>query len=758
MANVAIVETKKSRNNYKDYFDDEFEFDLYQLSSDPYIKKVLKRDVDIDIDTDEYEWVILVGADSLKWFTKSTSITEYSGKVVEEKFLPVINPGMLAFKPEMKSKWDKSKDSIKDYVSGNKTDTTVDFSLIAKGIRNTPEAIKYVQAAIDHPDDFVGLDSETSALYCRDGYILGLSLCYDGLQGAYIDADCIDEECEALLQELFLKKRVVFHNAKFDLAFFEYHFNFSFPRFEDTMLLHYLIDENPGTHGLKQLAMNYTVFGDYEKPLNEWIADYLKRTGTRKSDFTYDLVPFEVMEIYAGIDALATNQLFRKFIKIKDNKKLAKVYDNILIPGTRFLTTMQENGVPFNIERLIASQKIMSDKVEAAIAKVYTHPEIARFEEIQGKEFNPNSVVQLRKLLFDYMGLNPTAKKTGTGANSTDAEVLEQLAKESEVPGLILDIRQKTKIKNTYLDKIIPQLDADQRLRTGFHLHTTTSGRLSSSGKLNMQQLPRNEPCVKGSIQARPGYKIVAMDLGTAEVYIAAVLSKDQALIQAFKSGENFHSTIAHKVFNLPCEISEVADKFPLERQAAKAVTFGIMYGAGAPTISAQITKESGVYYSQAKAQEVIDDYFREFSTLADWIEDNKKFIKQNGFIYSVLGRKRRLPNVTSSDGGVVGHAIRSGLNFLVQSVASDINLLAAIDMQGWVESSKCDAKIFALVHDSILAEVKDEDVDLYIEKLEGFVQLDRGVSIPGSPVVCDFDVHQDYSLGKYEAKYLEAA
>ena len=154
------------------------------------------------------------------------------------------------------------------------------------------------------------------------------------------------------------------------------------------------------------------------------------------------------------------------------------------------------------------------------------------FEKAEGKDFNPNSTVQLRSLLFDYINLTPTGKKTGTGAHSTDAEVLGQLAEEHAVPKHILEIRQKNKIKTTYLDKIIPNLDRDSRLRTGFNLHGTTSGRLSSSGKLNMQQLPRDNPTVKGCIKAREGHKIVSMDLTTAEVYVAAVLAKDVGLQQ----------------------------------------------------------------------------------------------------------------------------------------------------------------------------------------------------------------------------------
>ena len=754
MPKVALVETKPSKTNFKSEFDNAFDFDQFQLCSDPTLKKVLKRDCDIEMNPDDYDWVVLVGSDALKYYTKINSVTEYSGKKVEGKFLPVINPAMLAFKPEARKVWEESKKSIVEYIEGKKEDVVIDDS-IAFGIQDTEKANDFIRAALESPIGYVALDSETTGLYPRDGYMLGISLSYDGRTGAYIDTDCFDDETERLLQELFDKKIVVFHNAKFDMAFFEYHFHFKFPRFEDTMLLHYLIDENPGGHGLKQLTMKFTPYGDYEKPMYDWIDQYRKEHGILKDQFNWGDIPFDVMKTYAGMDALCTFLLYEKFIKIKQNPKLLWVYENILIPGTRFLIDTQDNGVPFDRKRLYVGQDAMQRDIDEAIEALYQNDKIRRFEEINGKSFNPNSTVQLRSLLFDYLGLQPTGKKTGTGADSTDAEVLKELSLQSDVPKRILDIRQKSKIKNTYLDKIIPQLDRDSRLRTGFNLHGTTSGRLSSSGKLNMQQLPRDNPTVKGCIKAAPGHKIVAMDLTTAEVYVAAILANDKALMDVFRSGGNFHSTIAHKVFRLPCDVSEVAELYSEKRQAAKAVTFGIMYGAGPAKISEQVTKDSGKYFSKQEATEVINDYFGAFHKLKAWIDDNQKFIEQNGFIYSFFGRKRRLPNVASSDAGIRSHSVRSGLNFLVQSAASDINLLGAIDMGEYIKAKGMKARIFALVHDSILAEVPEEEIEHYQEKLQHFVQLDRGLSIPGAPIGCDFEiVHEDYSNGKFSKMY----
>ena len=753
MPKVALVETKPSRTNFNREFDNAFEFDQYQLCSDSTIKKVLKKDCDIDIDTSLYDWIVLVGSDALKYFTKINSVTEYSGRKVEEKFLPVINPAMLAFKPEAKRTWDDSKNRIIEYITGHVEDVVID-DRIAKGIQDTEEANAWIKEALRVNPEHIALDSETTGLYPRDGHMLGISMCYDGETAVYIDTDCFDEETEQMLHELFSTRTVIFHNAKFDMAFFEYHFNFKFPKFEDTMLLHYLIDENPGGHGLKSLALKYTPFGDYEKPMYDWIDRYKKDNKLNMSSFAWSMIPFDVMKTYAALDALCTFLLYKKFVKIKQNPKLNSVYDNILIPGSRFLTNMQDNGVPFDPRRLQIAQSLMQEDIDKAVAGLSQFKEIAQFEQAQGKDFNPNSTVQLRSLLFDFVGLEPTGKKTGTGAHSTDAEVLQELGEQHEIPKYILDIRQKSKIKNTYLDKILPQLDMDRRLRTGFNLHGTTSGRLSSSGKLNMQQLPRDNPIVKGCIRAAEGHKIVAMDLTTAEVYVAAKLANDKALMDVFRDGGNFHSTIAKRVFGLPCEADKVAEFYPTQRQAAKAVTFGIMYGAGPKKISEQVTKDSGKFFSISEAKEVIDEYFSAFHKLKKWIENNQKLIEKNGFVYSFFGRKRRLPNISSDDQGIRSHTIRSGLNFLVQSPASDINLLGAIDMEAYIRANKMKSRIFALVHDSILAEVPTEEVDVYSSALQGFIQLDRGITISGAPVGCDFEVGEDYSMGKFEKKY----
>ena len=407
------------------------------------------------------------------------------------------------------------------------------------------------------------------------------------------------------------------------------------------------------------------------------------------------------------------------------------------------------------MDRLKFAQITINEAIEKATNNLYSFKEIKELEESRGVSFNPNSVQQLRELLFDRLGLNPLHKLTGTGVQSTDAEVLESLDGQHPIVNSLLTIRKLNKIKNTYIDKLITELDKDGRIRTGFNLITTTSGRLSSSGKFNAQQIPRDEARVKGSIVARPGYKIVSQDLSTAEVYYASVLSGDPKLQDVFKSGGDLHSTIAKMVFNLPCEVDDVKKLYPGDRQAAKAITFGILYGSGPQKVADTVTK-SGTPMSVGEAREVIEQYFNTFKKLRKWLDDCKAQIERDGYCYTSFGRKRRLKNVFSSDKGIASHEVRSGINAMVQALASDVNLIAVVDVLKAVKTYSLDAKVFMLVHDSIVAEVREDQVDEYKAILKSCTQKDRGFSINGFPIGVDQDVGTDYSFGKFDEKFGE--
>jgi DNA polymerase I-like protein with 3'-5' exonuclease and polymerase domains len=240
----------------------------------------------------------------------------------------------------------------------------------------------------------------------------------------------------------------------------------------------------------------------------------------------------------------------------------------------------------------------------------------------------------------------------------------------------------------------------------------------------------------------------VQADLGTAEVYIAAALSNDKFLQRAFIEKMDFHSYVAKTMFKLSCSVNDVKELYPDERQWAKAITFGILYGAG----PSKISETANV--SMEEAKDFIQKYFKEASALKRWIDTCLSMINSNYFIYSAFGRKRRLPEAKADNRATATHAARSGLNFLVQSVASDVNLLGLIDTIDWIEKNNLREKVcvFATVHDSVVAEVSNDMVDEYVTQLKSNLQKDRGVNISGCSIVVDIEVGTSWGeLGKYE-------
>lgn len=571
---IAIIDKAPSKNDYSKYFD--FEFELFHMSSVP-VAKLLKKDVDLDIDLDYYNFVILVGSEAAKEYAKITSVTNYAGQLMHDKFICISNPAVLHFKPEGKPEFERSVDRIKKYVSGQlKNPVNLgDF----RGIDDTNEAYAFLLEVYENAKEYVALDCETTALYPRDGYVIGISLSYKVKHGRYLNTDCLDEACIELLQKIVDKYIIVFHNMKFDIKMIAYHLGikFRYDSVHDSMVMHYALDEND-THGLKPLALKYTDYGDYDSELDDFKKSYCASHGILSEDFTYDLIPFNIISKYACIDTAVTLELFFKFYKaLQGNTKILWVYNNLLIPGTLFLMDMEEVGIPIDKSRMQYSEAYLDTWIAETKSELYAHPEVKLYEKDTGKIFNPNSPMQLRVLLFDYLGLSPVqGKLTATGAISTDAEVLEELSQHHKIPAAILKVRKLSKLKNTYISKILPELDKDGRIRTNFNLIFTTSGRLSSSGKFNAQQIPRDDPIIKGCIRAPDGYKIVSQDLQTGEMFYAAVLSGDRNLQKVFTSKGDFHSTIAKMVFDLPCEVEKIKELYPDKRQSAKAISFGI--------------------------------------------------------------------------------------------------------------------------------------------------------------------------------------
>lgn len=694
-------------------------------------EKILKKDIDLEMTVlDTYQYVVPVGAEALKYVCGLTGITKYNGTVVKDKYIPLMHPNIIAVKPQTKDDIVKALNTIDQIASGK-------YSVVKNPknhsyIDTSEKLVEYMK--VMNLASHVVCDIETSGLSFLKNQILGVAFSTKPHEGVFVSADVVVKHL-AELKNILKEKTVIFHNGKFDIQFLVHHYGWEFPNVEDTMLLHYCLEEAVGTHGLKSLAMKYTDLGDYERELDEFKKLFCRKNKIKLEDFNYGMIPIDILSNYAARDADASFQLYSKFKPLVDkNPKFKKLYEEILMPASQALRVLEKNGGPIDVDFAKGLVDYYNNEAEKLKKIIYEDEAVLRFERIFDKPFNPNSPAQLRELFFTILQLKPS-KKTDSGAWSTDKEVLEEL--DHPLAKLILDLRKTAKISGTYLEGILSGLDPDNRLRSGFNIHGTTSGRLSSSGVINYQNIPRDNKDIKKMFKARPGYKIVQGDLKTAEVYYAAILSNDAFLQKAFVDKVDFHSYIAKQIFNLPCKIEEVKKLYPDNRQWAKAITFGIMYQAG----PGKIAETANVTYSEAK--QFINKYFNEANSLKHWIDGANSFIENNAYIYSFFGRKRRLPESKSPNRGVAGHAIRSGVNFLVQSVASDINLLGLVDAMKWIEEQGYQNDIipFTVVHDSIVAEVREDLVDIWAQNMRRCIQKDRGININNCPIEVDFEI-----------------
>jgi DNA polymerase I-like protein with 3'-5' exonuclease and polymerase domains len=731
------------------------EFDVKYLCSTEK-EKILKKDVDLDLSSlDAYKIVCPVGAESLKYVAGMTGVQKYNGIYVEHKYLPIMHPNIITVRPQLEDDIIKAFNNIPKLLSGEELTKKheKDYCFI-----ETEEQFNKYKQQIEEADTIVA-DIETSSLSPYNGSILGIVLSTRPHQGLYVSKEIV-YKYKTWFHNIFKTKKIIFHNSKFDVRFMVHELGFEFPDFEDTMLLHYCLEEAVGTHGLKPLAMRFTDLGDYERDLDDYKKTFCRKNKIKLADFNYGMLPDEILAPYGCKDGDATFQLYNKFKPLVDrSEQFSKLYNNILMPGTRAIIQLETNGGPVDKEQVNWLAEQYQIDVEECRAEIEEHEAVKRFERIHGKSFNPNSTAQLRELFFSILNIRPT-KKTYTGAWSVDKEVLKSI--DHPLAEAVLDLREKSKMAGTYINNIKNGIDPDSRLRSGFNIHGTTSGRLSSSGVINYQNIPRDNKDIKKLFKARPGYKIIQCDLGTAEVYYAAVLSGDKFLQQAFIDKLDFHSYVAKQMFNLPCEVNEVKKFYPAERQYAKAITFGIMYQAGPAKIAETVNKDAkpGEEISIVQAKQFINKYFNEARALKRFIDDSNHQIENHAFIYSFFGRKRRLPEAKADSPGVAKHAIRSGVNFLVQSVASDINVLGLIDLMNWVEDKGYQEDIvpFTVVHDSIVSEVREELVEEYISNAKECIQRDRGLSIPGCPIKVDFEIGDSWGELVDEEKYIKAA
>jgi DNA polymerase-1 len=446
----------------------------------------------------------------------------------------------------------------------------------------------------------------------------------------------------------------------------------------DTMLASYLLDpETP--HNLDFLAKRH--LGVEKIPTTALIG----KRGKEQS--TMDRIAVPLVAGYCGEDVHVTWLLAEKFLPQLVERGLAPLFRDVEIPLSDVLSDMEWEGVALDVGYLAEMSKRLSEEI-AGLEK--------RIHNVAGTAFNIQSTQQLGEILFNRLGL-PGGRKTKTGF-STDSDVLEELAVQHDLPGLVLQYRQLTKLKGTYVDALPALvLPRDGRLHTSFGQAVAATGRLSSSDP-NLQNIPFRTPLgrdVRRAFVARPGWRLISADYSQIELRIMAHLSRDPALVDAFARGEDVHARTAERVFGLPEGTKPTSE----QRAMAKVVNFGVMYGMGARALSRQL----GI--SVPEASRFIAEYYRTHEGVKAFLDKMVADARATGYTETVLGRKRLLPALAQGDGLARSNAERAAINTPIQGSAADLLKVAMVRCARALDAGGYAARLVLTVHDELLIE-----------------------------------------------------
>ncbi len=493
----------------------------------------------------------------------------------------------------------------------------------------------------------------------------------------------------------------VCQNGKFDISILRSHGikvkNFYF----DTMLASYVIDPDQ-KHNMDNLAKVY--LGYETIPLSDLI-------GNKKNAGKIFDVELEKLSEYAAEDADITFRLFTKLKEIIDKEKLQKIAYDIEFPLVEVLEQMERNGVKIDTESLRKFSKELEIKLDELTKQIYS---------LSGLTFNINSTKQLQEVLFEKLKL-PLSKKTKTGY-STDAKSLEKLKGKHEVIDLLLEYRQISKLKSTYADALPKLINPNtKRIHTTYNQTVASTGRLSSNDP-NLQNIPiRSElgkEIRKAFVPTDKSHLILSADYSQIELRIMASISKDPALTEAFRQGEDIHRRTAALVFQVPPD--EVT---PDMRRKAKEVNFGILYGIGVFGLSSRL----GI--PRAHAKEIIDTYFETFKNVRQFMNDSINFAKEHGYAKTLLGRRRFLRNINSGNNVVRQFEERVAINMPIQGTAADLIKIAMINIHKKMIAANFVSKMALQVHDELVFDVHKDELEriknLVKSEMENAMQLE---------------------------------
>lgn len=566
--------------------------------------------------------------------------------------------------------------------------------LPAKTIENTEHDYQLVDTAEKRADLIklllaepkISFDTETTGTDANIADLVGLSFSIKPGTGYYIPLSAVRDEAQAIVDEF----RVVLENpeiekigqnTKYDILVLKWYGIEVQGKIFDTMLAHYLID--PDTrHGMDILAENYLGYSPIS--ITKLIGPKGKNQGTMRD------VPVEDVVDYAAEDADVTLQLAQIFEPKLVELNAVKLAEEIENPLVYVLADIEKEGVRIDMDTLKAYSAELEIEIRKAEQSVY---------EKAGLTFNLASPKQLGEVLFDKLQLDPKAKKTKTGQYQTGEDVLMALANKSDIVKDILDFRQLQKLKSTYVDALPLMVNPKTgRVHTSYNQAVAATGRLSSNNP-NLQNIPirteRGREVRKAFIARDENHILLSADYSQIELRIIAEISKEENMLDAFNNGIDIHTATAAKVYGVSIE-----DVDSTQRRNAKAVNFGIIYGQSAFGLSQNL----GI--PRKEAADIIEQYFTQYPGIKRYMSDTMNFARENGFVETIMGRRRYLRDINSANQTVRGFAERNAINAPIQGSAADMIKIAMINIHREMKAQNLQSTMTMQVHDELVFDV----------------------------------------------------
>ncbi len=585
-----------------------------------------------------------------------------------------------------------------------------------KTLENTDHSYQYVNSNMGiklfldklNQQKSVCFDTETTSLKTLDAELVGIAFSWEKGKGYYIPFPEKQDEAQDLANQLkpfFENEEIekIGQNLKYDIKVLaNYHIAVKGPLF-DTMLAHYII--NPDMrHNMDVLAETYLNYSPQP------IADLIGKKG--KNQKSMRDVDLEKLTEYAVEDADITFQLKKYFEEELKEASNQHLFGDLEIPLLRVLADMEMEGI--NVD------KNMLNDLSEGLNKDITQLE-KEIYEIADEEFNIGSPKQLGEILFGKLEIAKKPKKTKSGQYSTAEDVLSYYAKDYPIVDKVLEWRGLSKLKSTYVDALPKQINGKTgRVHTEFMQTVAATGRLSSNNP-NLQNIPirteRGREVRKAFVPRDENHVLLAADYSQIELRIIAALSEEETMIEAFKNGEDIHASTAAKVFNVP--LDEVTRE---QRSNAKTVNFGIIYGVSAFGLSNQTN------LSRSESKELIETYYKTYPKLRDYMDDQVDFARENGYVKTVLGRRRYLKDINARNNVVKSAAERNAVNAPIQGSAADIIKVAMINIHQKLKEKDSKTKMLLQVHDELIFDVPKEELEdlqsLIKEEMENAYEL----------------------------------